>query len=53
MLIFRLCSTYDDRLSNLSDKIRSKCEKNEKIGFKNKMTLWFWEILLQVDHSVL
>ena len=53
MLIFELHSTSDDQLSNLGDNIRLKCEKNEKIGFKNKMTFWFWEILLHVDHSVL
>ena len=53
MLIFGFCSTSDDQLSNLSKQIQSKCEKMKKIGFKNKMTFWFWEILLHVDHSVL
>ena len=53
MLIFGLRSTSDDRPSDLSDEIRSKCEKMKKIGFKNKMTFWFWETLLHVDHSVL
>ena len=60
MLIFRLCSTSDDRLSNLSNESQPKCKKMatnkiemRKIGFKNKVTFWFWEILLHVDHSVL
>ena len=31
-----------------------KCDRNvKKIGFKNKMTFWFWETLLHVDHSVI
>ena len=30
-----------------------KMWKNAKIGFKNKVTFWFWEILLHVDQSVL
>ena len=51
MLIFGLHSTSDDRLSNLGDKIRLKCEKMKT--FKNKMTFWFWEILFHVDHFVL
>ena len=53
MLIFELCSTSDDQLSDMSDEIQSECEKNEKTGYKRKMTFWFWEILLHVDHSVL
>ena len=52
MLVFGLCSTSDDWPNNLSNKIQSKCEKMKKIGFENKMTFWFWEILLHVDHSV-
>ena len=50
MVIFGLCSISDDQPSNLSDESWSKWEK---IGLKNKMTFWFWEILLHVDHSVL
>ena len=60
MLVFGLCSTSDDWLRNMSNESQPKCEKmatkwkwNEKIGFKNKVTFWFWQILLHVDHSVL
>ena len=50
MLILGLRSTSDNWPNDLSDKSQSKCEKMKKIGFKNKMTFWFWEILLHVDH---
>ena len=34
MLIFELCSTSDDRPSNMRDEIRSKCEKMKKLDIK-------------------
>ena len=34
MLIFGLCSTYDEWPSNLSDEIQSKCEKMKKLDIK-------------------
>ena len=46
---------YVQLLMNAPAILVMKCDqnvKNEKIGFINKMTFWFWEILLHVDHSV-
>ena len=36
MLIFGLCSTSDDQLSDLSDEIQLKCEKLKKLDIKTR-----------------
>ena len=36
MLILKLCSTFNDRPSDMSDKIQSKCEKMKKMDIKTR-----------------
>ena len=40
MLIFGLCSTSDDYLSDLSDKSQPKCEKRPPKSLKNEMLIF-------------
>ena len=40
MLGFGLCSTSDDRPSNLSDESRLKCEKRPPKSLKNEMLIF-------------
>ena len=39
MLIFGLCSTSDDQMSNLSDENCQKCEKMTAKSLKNEMLI--------------
>ena len=40
MLIFGLCSTSDDQLSDPSDESRLKCEKRSPKSLKNEMLIF-------------
>ena len=40
MLIFGLCSTSDDRPSDLSNESQSKCDKRPPKSLKNKMLIF-------------
>ena len=53
MLIFGLCSTSDDRLSNLSDKSQPKCKKGPLSHQKMKCSFLDYVQLLMIGWGIL
>ena len=55
MLLFGLCSTSDNRLSDLSDKRQPKCKKNERRppkSSKNEMLIFGYIQLLMIGRAI-
>ena len=53
MLIFGLCSTSDDWLSNLSDESQPKCKKRPPKSSKNKFSFLDYIQLLMISQAIL
>ena len=52
MFTFGLCSTSDDRPSNLSDESQPKCKKRPPKSLKNEMLIFGLHQLLMISQAI-